>query len=209
MVTPEVAEETTTETKPDDGREWYVLYTYSGYENKVKANLEHRITSMAMEEKVFEVVVPTEEQVEIRQGQRRTVQRKLLPGYVLVHMILANDSWHVVRHTPGVTSFVGAGSTPTPLPQEEVDSILKPMQEDTPQVRITFETGERVKIIDGPFTEFLGIVDQVSQDRGQAAGARLDVRPGDTGRVGFPPGGKELGSSSAGQYETLCRASPL
>ncbi len=167
MVTPEVAEETTTETQPDDGREWYVLYTYSGYENKVKTNLEHRINSMAMEDKVFEVVVPTEEQIEIRQGQRRTVQRKILPGYVLVNMILANDSWHVVRHTPGVTSFVGAGSTPTPLPQEEVDSILKPMQDDTPQVRITFETGERVKIIDGPFTEFLGIVDQVSQDRGK------------------------------------------
>lgn len=174
MVTPEVAEETpatptseVTETAPDDGREWYVLHTYSGYENKVKANLEHRIASMDMEDKVFEVVVPTEEQMEIRQGQRRTVQRKILPGYVLVSMVLGNDSWHVVQHTPGVTSFVGAGSTPTPLPQSEVDSILKPMKEETPQVRITFDTGERVKIIDGPFTEFLGIVDQVSQDRGK------------------------------------------
>ena len=142
-----------------------MLYTYSGYENKVKTNLEHRITSMAMEDKVFEVVVPTEEQIEIRQGQRRTVQRKLPArlcsrAYDPGERFLARRASH-----PRRTSFVGAGSTPTPLPQEEVDAILKPMQEDTPQVRITFEVGERVKIIDGPFTEFLGIVDQVSQDR--------------------------------------------
>lgn len=152
---------------PDDGREWYVIHTYSGYENKVQANLEHRIESMDMGDKVFAVVVPTEEQIEIRGGQRRTVRRKLLPAYVLVSMIMGNDSWHVVRNTPGVTSFVGAGSVPSPLPPGEVEAILKPMREKTPQVRISFQVSDRVKIVDGPFTEFLGIVDQVSQEKGK------------------------------------------
>jgi transcriptional antiterminator NusG len=148
-----------------DGQMWYVLHTYSGYENKVKTNLEHRIASMDMGEKIFRVVVPTEEEVEIKNGQRRTVQKKIFPGYVLVEMVLENDSWYVVRNTPGVTSFVGSGTTPTPLPDSEVQAILKQMREEKPQVRVTYQKGNRVKIVDGPFAEFMGTIDEVNAEK--------------------------------------------
>ena len=146
-------------------KRWYVIHTYSGYENKVKTNLEHRVTSMDMADKIFRVVVPTEEEVEIKNGQRRTVQRKIFPGYVLVEMVLEDDSWYVVRNTPGVTSFVGSGTTPTPLPESEVQAILKQMREEKPQVRVTYQKGNRVKIIDGPFAEFLGTIDEVNTEK--------------------------------------------
>jgi transcription termination/antitermination protein NusG len=152
-----------------DGRnpeaKWYVIHTYSGYENKVKANLEHRIASMDMAHKIFRVVVPTEEEVEIKNGQRRTVHKKLYPGYVLVETVLEDDSWYVVRNTPGVTSFVGHGNTPTPLPEAEAQAILRQMREEKPQVRITYHKGDRVKIIDGPFAEFLGTIDTVDDEK--------------------------------------------
>ena len=144
---------------------WYVIHTYSGYENKVKTNLEHRVTSMDMADKIFRVVVPTEEEVEIKNGQRRTVQKKIFPGYVLVEMVLEDDSWYVVRNTPGVTSFVGSGNTPTPLPESEVQAILRQMREEKPQVRVTYKKGDRVKIIDGPFAEFMGTVDEVQEEK--------------------------------------------
>jgi transcriptional antiterminator NusG len=144
---------------------WYVIHTYSGYENKVKTNLEHRIASMDMSEKIFRVVVPTEDEVEIKNGQRRTVQRKIFPGYVLVEMVLEDDSWYVVRNTPGVTSFVGSGTAPIPLPEAEVQAILKQMREEKPQVRISYHKGDRVKIIDGPFAEFLGTIDEVNEEK--------------------------------------------
>lgn len=153
------------EAKRHEGAQWYVVHTYSGYENKVKTNLEHRIASMDMADKIFRVVVPTEEEVEIKNGQRRTVQKKMYPGYVLVEMILEEDSWHVVRNTPGVTSFVGAGNTPTPLPESEVQAILKQMREEKPQVRVTYHKGDRVKIIDGPFAEFMGTIDEVNNEK--------------------------------------------
>jgi transcriptional antiterminator NusG len=130
-------------SKPENAL-WYVIHTYSGYENKVKTNLEHRIASMDMAHKIFRVVVPTEEEVEIKNGQRRTVHKKIYPGYVLVEMVLEDDSWYVVRNTPGVTSFVGHGNTPTPLPESEVQAILKQMREEKPQVRITYLKGDRV-----------------------------------------------------------------
>ena len=159
----------TTETQKNENVKWYVIHTYSGYENKVKTNLEHRIASMDMAHKIFRVVVPTEEEVEIKNGQRRTVQRKIFPGYVLVEMQLDNDSWGVVRNTPGVTSFVGHGighsMVPTPLPEPEVQAILKQMREEKPQVRITYHKGDRVKIIDGPFAEFLGSIDTVDDEK--------------------------------------------
>ena len=136
-----------------------------GYENKVKTNLEHRVTSMDMTDKIFRVVVPTEEEVEIKNGQRRTVQRKIFPGYVLVEMVLEDNSWYVVRNTPGVTSFVGSGHHPTPLPEQEVQAILRQMREEKPQVRITYQKGNRVKIIDGPFAEFLGTIDEVNTEK--------------------------------------------
>src|SRR5918911_5695258 len=112
---------------PADDREWYVIHTYSGYENKVKTNLEHRVESMGVQDKIFQVVIPTEEEIEIRDGQRRTVQKKVFPGYVLVEMAMNDDAWYVVRNTPGVTGFVGAGTRPTPLEESEVKRILRQM----------------------------------------------------------------------------------
>lgn len=156
---------TTSEAQKREGQKWYVIHTYSGYENKVKTNLEHRVTSMDMADKIFRVVVPTEEEVEIKNGQRRTVQRKIFPGYVLVEMVLEDDSWYVVRNTPGVTSFVGSGTTPTPLPESEVQSILRQMREEKPQVRVTYQKGNRVKIVDGPFAEFMGTIDEVNTEK--------------------------------------------
>ena len=142
-----------------DGRAWYVVHTYSGYENKVKANLEHRIESMGMEDKIFQVLVPMEDEIEIRQGQRHTVQKKVYPGYVLVEMILDPDSWFVVRNTPGVTSFVGGAnipgvrSEPIPLDENEVKQILRHMGVETPKYRVAFTKGQSVRVTDGPFAE--------------------------------------------------------
>jgi transcriptional antiterminator NusG len=155
-------------TQPrDERRKWYVIHTYSGYENKVKANLEHRIESMGVRDKIFQVVIPTEEEIEIKDGQRRTVQRKVFPGYVLVEMIMDDDSWYVVRNTPGVTGFVGAGTRPTPLDDSEVKRILKQMKMEAPKVKVTFSRGERVKVVDGPFTDFIGVVDDINPEKGK------------------------------------------
>ena len=121
------------EEKPrPEGTQWYVIHSYSGYENKVEKNLLHRIESMGMQDKIFQIVVPTEEEVELRDGQRRIIERRVFPGYILVEMILDEDSWYVVRNTPGVTGFVGSGSSPTPLQPEEVDKILKRMDAEAP-----------------------------------------------------------------------------
>lgn len=146
---------------------WYVIHSYSGYEGKVKKNLEQRIETMGMKDLIFDVVVPTEEEVEIKEGQRRTVERRIFPGYVLVRMIMTDDSWYVVRNTPGVTGFVGSGTRPTPLRQEEVDKILKRMEAEAPTVRVTYRSGQRVRIVDGPFNDFMGTVDDVSMERGK------------------------------------------
>lgn len=151
----------------DDYRKWYVIHTYSGYENKVKANLEHRVDSMGVRDKIFQVIIPTEEQIEIKDGQRRTVQRKVFPGYVLVEMIMGDDSWYVVRNTPGVTGFVGAGTRPTALDDTEVKRILKQMKMEAPKVKVTFSRGERVKVVDGPFTDFIGVVDDINPEKGK------------------------------------------
>jgi transcriptional antiterminator NusG len=151
----------------DERLKWYVIHTYSGYENKVQANLKHRITSMGVEDKIAQVVIPTEEEIEIKDGQRRTVQRKVFPGYVLVEMIMSDDSWYVVRNTPGVTGFVGAGTRPTPLEDSEVKRILKQMKMEAPKVKVTFSRGERVKVVDGPFTDFIGVVDDINPEKGK------------------------------------------
>ena len=150
----------------EEGR-WYVVHTYSGYENKVKQNLEHRIESMEMRDQIYRVVVPDEEQIEIKNGQRRTVKRKMYPGYVLVQMRLSDDSWYVVRNTPGVTGFVGLGTRPTPLEQDEVKKILKQMEEEAPKINVNYQVGQAVKINDGPFTDFEGVVDGIDQERGR------------------------------------------
>ncbi len=148
-------------------RHWYVIHTYSGYENRVKTNLEHRVQSLGMQDKIFQVVVPTEEEMEIREGQRRTVERKLFPGYILVEMVATEDSWYTVRNTPGVTGFVGTGSTPTPLDEEEVKTILKQMEAKAPRVRMGVAPGQSVRIVDGPFMDFIGVVESVSPTKGK------------------------------------------
>jgi transcriptional antiterminator NusG len=149
----------------DTGRRWYVIHTYSGYENKVKANLEHRIQSMDMGDKIFQVLVPTEEEIEIKNGKRQAVERKVFPGYVLVEMNMSDDSWYVVRNTPGVTSFVGSGNKPTPLTDPEVKQILRQIKMDAPKYKVAFTKGEAVRVVDGPFTDLHGVVDEVNPER--------------------------------------------
>jgi transcriptional antiterminator NusG len=144
---------------------WYVIHCYSGYENKVRHNLEQRIETMGMKDKVFDVVVPTQEEIEVRDGKRRTVERHIFPGYVLVNMALSEESWFVVRNTPGVTGFVGMGNLPTPLRPEEVAQILKRMEADAPTIKVTFKVGERVRIVDGPFNDFRGVVAEIDMER--------------------------------------------
>jgi transcriptional antiterminator NusG len=148
-----------------DNREWYVIHCYSGYENKVKHNLEQRIETMQMQNQIFQVVVPTEDEMEVREGKRRIVERRVFPGYILVQMILTDDSWYVVRNTPGVTGFVGMGNEPTPLRSEEVQAIMKRMEAEAPKIKVTFKPGQKVRIIDGPFNEFIGIVDELDMER--------------------------------------------
>lgn len=155
------------EATDQDPREWYVVHCYSGYENKVKRNLEQRIASMGMEEHIFEVVVPTEEEIEVREGQRRTYKRRVFPGYILVQMVLTDDSWYVVRNTPGVTGFVGMGTKPTPLRDEEVQRIMKRMSAEAPKVKVTFKQGQKVRIIQGPFADFIGSVDDINMEKGK------------------------------------------
>jgi transcriptional antiterminator NusG len=162
------AEDTELLQDPGDGRSWYVLNTYSGHESRVEKNLDMRIKSMDVSDKIFRIIVPTEEELEIRGGQRRQVQRKLLPGYVLVEMILDDDTWYVVRNTPGVTGFVGT-EHPVPLPQHEVLTILKQMQTGSaePRIRVGFEIGDSVRVMEGPFNEFMGEVDEINLDKGK------------------------------------------
>ncbi len=151
--------------EPGDDRHWYVVHCYSGYENKVRHNLEQRIDTMGMKDKIFDVVVPTEEEIEVRDGRRRTVERRVFPGYILVQMILTEDSWYVVRNTPGVTGFVGMGNEPTPLRPEEVALIIKRMEAEAPRVKVTYKAGQKVRIIDGPFNDFIGTVDEIDMER--------------------------------------------
>jgi transcription termination/antitermination protein NusG len=164
---PERTEQESSAQQGQSERQWYAIHTYSGYENKVKSHLEARINSMDMRNKIFRVIVPMEEEVEIKQGQRRTVQRKVFPGYVLVEMIMSDEAWYVVRNTPGVTSFVGSGTRPVPLQDHEIASILKQVTKETekPKAKISFAKGQSVRVIDGPFTEFIGTVSDINMDR--------------------------------------------
>ena len=150
---------------PQAGKRWYVLHTYSGYEENVSRNLKQRIESMDMEDKIFDVIVPTEEEIEVKEGKRRTVERRVFPGYILVNMILTEESWYVVRNTPGVTGFVGMGNQPIPLRPEEVAQIIKRMEADAPRIKVTFRSGERVRIVDGPFNDFRGTVAEIDMER--------------------------------------------
>lgn len=159
------ADEMAEEPEEEDGRGWYVVHCYSGYENKVRHNLEQRIESMGMKEKIFDVVIPTQEEIEVRDGKRRSIERHVFPGYVLVNMIMTEESWYVVRNTPGVTGFVGMGNDPIPLRPEEVSQILRRMEAEAPTIKVTYKTGETVRIIDGPFNDFHGTVDEIDMER--------------------------------------------
>ncbi len=151
--------------EPEDDRAWYVIHCYSGREQKVKHKLDRRIKSLGMEDKVFQVVVPTEDEMELRQGERRTVERRIFPGYLLVQMILDEESWYTVRDTPGVIGFVGMGDKPTPLRPSEVSDIMERMEAEAPKIKVTFKPGEKVRIVDGPFDGFIGIVDSIDMER--------------------------------------------
>jgi transcriptional antiterminator NusG len=148
-----------------DQRSWYVIHCYSGYENKVRYNLEQRIETMLMKDKIFDVVIPTQEEIEVKDGKRRVVERHVFPGYVLVNMILSEESWYVVRNTPGVTGFVGMGNQPTALRPEEVSQILKRMEAEAPHIKVTYKVGERIRIVDGPFNDFRGSVAEIDMER--------------------------------------------
>jgi transcriptional antiterminator NusG len=154
-------------TMSNNDRRWYIVHTYSGFEERVKRNLEQRVKYMDAENKIFRIVIPTEDEIEIRSGQRRTVTRKIFPGYVLVEMKLDDESWHVVRNTPGITGFVGGGNKPTPLAEDEVKTILRQMEEGAPQVKVGFKKGESVRVVDGPFTDFIGTVDEINVAKGK------------------------------------------
>ena len=180
MVLESRPEKTTTETDGEDnpspaeakdGRAWFIVQTYSGYENKVKLDLEQRIRSMDMSERIHQVIVPTEDEIEIREGQRKTVSKKLFPGYVFVQMLMDDESWYVVRNTPGVPGFAGTTTDdrakPTPLPDAEVNQILRQMHTAAPRVNIGFAVGETVLVTDGPFSDMIGSVDMIDLDRGR------------------------------------------
>lgn len=149
-------------------KNWYVVHTYSGYENKVKTNLEKRVETMGMQDKIFRVIVPEEEETDIKNGKKKTVKRKVFPGYVLVEIIMTDDSWYVVRNTPGVTGFVGSagsGSKPTPLLPEEINTILKSLGVEEKRIDIDFELGETVRVKEGPFANFTGSIEEIDKDK--------------------------------------------
>ena len=150
-----------------DEIKWYVIHTYSGYEQRVKTNLEQRTKSMDAQDKICQVVIPTENVIEIKDGQRKTVAKKVFPGYILVEMELTDESWNVVRNTPGVTGFVGTGTNPVPLDENEIETIFEQMKTETPRVKVGFATGDSVRVVDGPFYDFIGIVDQINEAKGK------------------------------------------
>lgn len=156
------------------GRKWYFVHTYSGHENKVRNAIKATVERMDAGDKIFHVVVPTEDEIEIRDGQRRTVKRKLYPGYVLVQTIelkegdpVADAVWHLIRNTTGVTGFVSSGTRPVPLSQDEVNHILRAMRMEQPRVRVAFQPGQSVRIVDGPFEDFVGTVDEINTEKGR------------------------------------------
>jgi transcription termination/antitermination protein NusG len=146
-------------------RLWYVVHCYSGYENKVRYAIEQRIETMGMRDRIFDVIVPTEEEIEVKDGKRRTVERRVFPGYILVEMKMDEDSWYVVRNTPGVTGFVGMGNDPTPLRPEEVKQIIDRMSDETPKPKVTYKIGQKVRIIAGPFNDFIGAVAAIDTEK--------------------------------------------
>jgi transcription termination/antitermination protein NusG len=146
---------------------WYVLHTYSGYENKVKKTIESRIEALDLKDDVYDVVVPTQEEIEIKSGQRHPVQRKVFPGYVLVRMEMNDDTWYALRNTPGVTGFINIDNKPVPLEDRAVQAIMQGMAAETPVVKMSFQIGDTVRIIDGPFADFRGEIDEINNEKGK------------------------------------------
>ena len=152
---------------PAEEAQWFVIHAYSGHEEKVKKNLEKRIESMDMHDKILEVFVPMEDEIEIKDGKRRHVQKRIFPGYILVNMDMSDESWYVVRNTPGVTSFVGSGNKPIPLQPHEIKAIVKQTKAEAPKVKVEYQVGENVRVVDGPFSDFHGKVDEIMPDKGK------------------------------------------
>jgi transcriptional antiterminator NusG len=148
-------------------KSWFVVHTYSGYEERVKKNLEQRIKFMDSEGEITEIVIPTEDEIEVKSGQKQTVSKKILPGYVLIQMGMSDQSWKIVRNTPGVTGFVGGGDKPVPLTEEEITRILKQMEAEAPKLKIGFREGESIRVTDGPFLDFIGVVESINSEKGK------------------------------------------
>jgi transcription termination/antitermination protein NusG len=154
-------------SKVPDNAKWYILHTYAGHENKVARSLKQRAEAMKFDDRIFDIIVPTRSTIKVTQGKKETVQEKIFPGYVLVRMILDDESWFMVRSTQGVTSFIGAGNKPTPISEKEVEAIQKFMNQEEPLYKVAFTVGEAVKITDGPFADFLGTIDNIDETRGK------------------------------------------
>ena len=163
----ETPKETAAATPDQTGAKWYVVHTYSGHENKVATNLKQRIETMKLADKIFDIIVPTRNVVTVKHGKKEEQKEKIFPGYILVKMILEDTSWLAVRTTQGVTAFVGAGNKPTPISDREVETILKFMQMEAPKYKASFTVGEGVKIVDGPFADFLGTIDTIDEEKGK------------------------------------------
>ncbi|HUD43970.1 MAG TPA: transcription termination/antitermination protein NusG [Patescibacteria group bacterium] len=165
----QVNETNITETKTDNAKQgkWYIVHTYAGHENKVATQLMQRVETMGFQDRIFEVIVPTRDTIKVNQGEKRTVKEKIFPGYVLIRMILNDESWVLVRSTQGVTAFIGAGNKPTPISEKEVEAIQKFITMEQPLYKAAFTVGEAIKITDGPFTDFLGTVDNIDEARGK------------------------------------------
>jgi transcriptional antiterminator NusG len=164
----EEQEKTSNEKKSEvSGIRWYVVHTYSGHEDKVAATLKQKVKASNFEDRIVEIMVPTQEKIEVREGKKVTLQEKIFPGYILVKMLLNDETWHLVRSTPGVTSFVGIGNKPTPLDEKEVTTIQKFSELEAPTYKASFSIDEAVRIVDGPFADFLGTVDKIDEEKGK------------------------------------------
>lgn len=160
-------EQTQSTSQVTENAKWYIVHTYAGHENKVAKNLKQRVEAMGFENRIFDIIVPTRNTIKVSQGKKETVKEKIFPGYVLVKMVLDDESWFLVRSTQGVTAFIGAGNKPTPISEKEVEAIQKFMNMEEPLYKTAFSTGEAVKIVDGPFADFLGTIDNIDEARGK------------------------------------------
>lgn len=163
----EEAKKVLNEHTSDDPASWYIVHTYSGHENKVAKSIKQRVQSLGFENRVFDIVVPTRNTIKVSQGKKESVKEKIFPGYVLIKMVLDDESWLLIRTTQGVTAFIGAGNKPTPISEKEVEAIMKFMNEEEPLYKATFVVGEAVKIVDGPFADFLGTIDEIDETKGK------------------------------------------